>query len=55
MAFTCVAPHLERMPEWQAWCRSADGKWSATLRGPVAEVESLKIVLQSATYKPSNP
>ena len=46
--FSCIAPHLAKMPEWQASCRSPDMRWSVMLSGPVSDMGSLRAVLQSA-------
>ena len=52
--FSCVAPHLQTAQHWQAACESTDKRWSVNLLGPVPDVYSLKIVLQSAVIDSDN-
>jgi hypothetical protein len=45
--FSCMAPNFEQVRDWQVSCLSNDNHWSANLYGPVPDVDSFKLVLQS--------
>jgi hypothetical protein len=47
MRFSCMAPHFDQLRDWQVSCLSSDNLWSANLYGPVPDVDSFKVVLQS--------
>jgi hypothetical protein len=52
--YSCVVPHLTKLPEWQVWCESIDKHWTINLVGSEQDKEDLiKVVhnLSSAQNK----
>jgi hypothetical protein len=52
--YSCILPHLTKLPEWQIWCESIDRHWTANLMGSEQDKDDLiKVVhnLSSAQHK----
>ena len=46
LRYSCVAPHIDKLPEWQVSCTSKDDLWSVNLFGPVSDVDDFVVVLR---------
>jgi hypothetical protein len=44
--YSCVAPHFDKLRDWQVSCISNDDLWSVTLYGSISDVDDFLIVLR---------
>jgi hypothetical protein len=46
LRYSCVAPHFDKLREWQISCNSKDNLWSVNLIGPISDVDDFVVVLR---------
>jgi hypothetical protein len=45
--FTCIAPRLEKVPDWQIACDSNDGRWSVQYIAREPDIKAFMTVLRN--------
>lgn len=44
--YSCIAPHFEKLRDWQVSCLSDDRRWRVDLIGPIEDIDDFKAVLR---------